>query len=182
LGRDRRLAYATHVAHPLVDATQAYVANASSRYPLPFRTAVIDRVPAWLIVAALFPGALLLARRFPFGRGPWPFTLAVHLAGAFAFAFLHLLGRALFMAVQLGAWDRLPILLNKSAFVVLDMLTYAAIVGGWHALRYHREAKAREVAEAQLRESLTEARLAALRGQLNPHFLFNTLNAISTSG
>src|SRR4029077_3383259 len=51
----------------------------------------------------------------------------------------------------------------------LDLLTYWAIVGMYLALHY-----------SNLRTSLAEARLAALRAQLNPHFLFNTLNAIST--
>jgi sensor histidine kinase YesM len=59
-------------------------------------------------------------------------------------------------------------------------MLYAAIAGGAHALRFYREARAREIAASRLQASLTEARLAALRGQLNPHFLFNTLNAIST--
>ena len=51
----------------------------------------------------------------------------------------------------------------------LDVLTYWTIVGMNLALNYSR-----------LRASLAEARLAALRAQLNPHFLFNTLNAVST--
>lgn len=128
-----------------------------------------------MMVAVLFPGALYLARRFPFDRERWPQTLAAHLGGALTFAFLHLLGRAVYTAAQTSQWHRLPLFMNKSAFIVFDMFTYAAIVGGWQVVRYHREVKAREVAEAQLRERLTEARLAALRGQLNPHFLFNTL-------
>ena len=52
---------------------------------------------------------------------------------------------------------------------ILDVLTYWAIVGMYLALHY-----------SNLRTSLAEARLAALRAQLNPHFLFNALNAIST--
>ena len=165
----------------LIDATQAWiVVNANKAMTLGWWQAVVDRVPAWLMVAALAPAAIALARRFPIESTHWRSPLAIHVAGALGFAFAHLVGRAVYASVQYSAWDRFPVFLNKSALVALDMLTYGAIVGGWHALRYQREAKARELAEAQLRESLTEARLAALRSQLNPHFLFNTLNAIST--
>ena len=142
--------------------------------------AVVDRVPTWLMVAALAPAAIALARRFPIEQTRWRGRLAIHVLGALGFAFAHLLGRAIYSSALYSAWERFPVFLNKSALVALDMLTYGAIVGGWHALRYQREAKARELAETQLRESLTDARLAALRSQLNPHFLFNTLNAIST--
>jgi sensor histidine kinase YesM len=58
-------------------------------------------------------------------------------------------------------------------------LTYWAIVGVYLAFHYHREYRDRELSALKLQTSLTEARLQALRAQLNPHFLFNTLNAIS---
>ena len=46
-------------------------------------------------------------------------------------------------------------------------------------MRAAREAREREQAAARLEAGLAEARLAALRAQLEPHFLFNTLNAVS---
>jgi LytS/YehU family sensor histidine kinase len=48
-----------------------------------------------------------------------------------------------------------------------------------HAERSSREAAEREQAAARLETSLSEARLAALRDQIDPHFLFNTLNSVS---
>ena len=54
----------------------------------------------------------------------------------------------------------------------LEMLRYWAVVAIEHTLSYHREAREREVA-------LAEARLEVLKRQLQPHFLFNTLNSIS---
>ena len=56
---------------------------------------------------------------------------------------------------------------------------YWGIVGGYYAIDYARELRRRELSATQLQASLTEARLRALRAQVNPHFLFNTLNAIS---
>jgi two-component system LytT family sensor kinase len=47
------------------------------------------------------------------------------------------------------------------------------------ALRFESERRERQVREARLRHSLAEAELKALRAQINPHFLFNTLNTIA---
>jgi two-component system LytT family sensor kinase len=71
---------------------------------------------------------------------------------------------------------------QRSAFLYLDweMMTYWAIVGLSHALLYYRESRARAVWSAQLETKLVEARLKTLQQQLHPHFLFNTLHAISS--
>jgi sensor histidine kinase YesM len=52
-------------------------------------------------------------------------------------------------------------------------------VGATDALRLQGEARERERQAADLRASLADARLAGLRAQVNPHMLFNTLNAVS---
>jgi two-component system, LytTR family, sensor kinase len=56
---------------------------------------------------------------------------------------------------------------------------YLSVIGVELALRYFSEAREREVQMARLSEQLTNARFAALQSQLNPHFLFNTLNTIA---
>src|SRR4029079_19215361 len=56
---------------------------------------------------------------------------------------------------------------------------YLCVVGIEHATRYFIEAREREVQVARLSEQLSGARFAALPAQLNPHFLFNTLNTIA---
>ena len=56
---------------------------------------------------------------------------------------------------------------------------YFALVGIEHALFFMGQARERETQAARLAAQLSEARLGALRMQLNPHFLFNSLNAIT---
>ncbi|HXT15054.1 MAG TPA: histidine kinase [Gemmatimonadaceae bacterium] len=68
-------------------------------------------------------------------------------------------------------------LVDNAVPVSFDFL---AIVGVAHALRYYREVQERERAAGELTTQLVQARLDALRGQLHPHFLFNTLNAAAT--
>src|SRR5439155_20786572 len=60
-----------------------------------------------------------------------------------------------------------------------EMMAYWAIVGAFHAVTYHGEAQERALRASQLDTQLAEAQLQALQRQLHPHFLFNTLNAIS---
>ncbi len=61
----------------------------------------------------------------------------------------------------------------------LSLTIYAAIALAWHALTYYREARDRQVKSLELESLLYQARLDALRSQLNPHFLFNTLHSIA---
>src|SRR5213076_3338415 len=48
-----------------------------------------------------------------------------------------------------------------------------------HAFNYYRQAQERQLRTSELERHLAQARLQALQMQLNPHFLFNTLHAIS---
>jgi LytS/YehU family sensor histidine kinase len=59
----------------------------------------------------------------------------------------------------------------------IGLLTYWTLLGAFHIHRMLDKARVREVRAAQLEAQLAEAQLTALRAQLQPHFLFNTLQA-----
>jgi two-component system LytT family sensor kinase len=166
----------------LIEASQNYIGAINFGRPVPWSESVRRTLPSWVVLALITPGVLYLARRFSMERLGWRRALPLHFAGATGFAVAHLGGTALYYGTRAGNVAPTGILLTKylTAYFVLDVLIYFGIVGATHALHYYREAKARELAASKLQASLTEARLAALRGQLNPHFLFNTLNAITT--
>ena len=71
--------------------------------------------------------------------------------------------------------------MQRSALLNFDweMMTYWTIVGLSHAILYYRESRDRALRTSQLETRLVEAQLKALQQQLHPHFLFNTLHAIS---
>jgi two-component system, LytTR family, sensor kinase len=59
------------------------------------------------------------------------------------------------------------------------VVLYVATVLGWHAVTHYRDLKERKVRAAELESLLHQAQLEALRSQLHPHFLFNTLHSIA---
>jgi LytS/YehU family sensor histidine kinase len=83
------------------------------------------------------------------------------------------------------AGDRLvPNILGNVASWILTTLpfgvvVYVTVAGVAHAISYFTESKDRELQLVRLGEQLASARYAALQSQLNPHFLFNTLNTIA---
>lgn len=142
-------------------------------------------VPEKVILALMLPALAYAASRFPLARlGKAGFAL-VHLPIATTFAVLHCLASVyvsvfLLMGMPLspGAF-RDSVFLYLSYYFVFDLILYSAIVGAYSAFEYFDKYQEESAATARLRESLTDVKLDALRIQLNPHFLFNALNAIA---
>jgi len=74
----------------------------------------------------------------------------------------------------LGSLPRIILIESFTGFV-----TYAVIVGCFYAFDYYQKFRERELRAAQLEGRLAQAELQNLKTQLQPHFLFNTLHAIS---
>ncbi len=136
----------------------------------------------WLFLGALTPIAYFLGQRYPLGRGRWKRALPVHVAGAFALCLgWASLGLLLGVALQrYPAQGPLPqaYLSWILTSVPWSVFMYFTVLGCVHAFRYFLEARERELQASRLTAQLAEARLGALRMQLNPHFLFNSLNAL----
>ena len=89
------------------------------------------------------------------------------------------------MQAMLGAgkWSRLTGMgVVTEAFMEMfwSMLVYCLIVGVWEAYRYHQRFVSAELQMERLQRNFSEARLNSLRMQLDPHFLFNALNTVSS--
>jgi len=65
-------------------------------------------------------------------------------------------------------------------WVFVDWIAYWAILGAFYAFEYYRRMRERDLRNAHLQTQLMESRLQTLKMQIHPHFLFNTLNALST--
>ena len=136
----------------------------------------------WIAFSALI---VPMWRRWPVAsrsRG----NIAVHLGAATLIGLLHSA-----FAVALTVWirplDRMTgtfTRLGIAGFVIaqfpVELILYAAVLGVLYGVDFYRHFRRRELETARLEASLVNARLQALELQLQPHFLFNTLNAISS--
>jgi two-component sensor histidine kinase len=139
-----------------------------------------------------------LARQFRFDDGHAARAALVHFGAMFAAAAVHTLvvGWLFYMTANRGLVFPLgrpttldgPFIVASlwrtyrsflGTYLVVNLATYWIMVGGYYAFEFYKRYREEELRAVRMRAHLTEARLNALRTELNPHFLFNTLNAIS---
>jgi len=154
-----------------------YVANREPVSPLePFINEVLTG--AWM-AALLFPFVARFARRFPLSRSTWRTRVPLHACALILFSLTHTsllwLGRtALYPAFGLRHYDYGIMVARYPMEFFHDGIAYAVMVSILYLFDRH-------VRAVQLEGTLAQARLENLRLQLQPHFLFNALNAISSA-
>jgi two-component system LytT family sensor kinase len=167
----------------LIDAGPTYLGHMAARQPITWTLTLIYTLSLWLTLGALVAPVVWFARKFRLDQGERWRSLLLHMLAAIGFAITHLVGTHVVRAVMLLGipLDRFVSSLVRHAMwlFTVDFLIYWAIIGAYYAFQYYQVSREQELSTVQLRASLVEARLQALRMQLNPHFLFNTLNAVS---
>ena len=159
--------------------------------PTPWWHPLVSWLTGVYLFAALAPAIFWLGRRYPFERRKWLRPTLIHLQLSMVFAVLHL-------AVESAILSRLglfPGIMDKGfvatfAFLLIigfhgDVIGYWSLLGMQYAFHYYQQYQERkrqalqlELQASDLKTRLVQAQLSALKGQLQPHFLFNTLNAI----
>lgn len=165
-------------------ASQFYLSSSLSGRPIPWSQAISYALADWYVWAALSLVILRLCQRFPLERLQWSNHLLVHLIASVSLALAYTFLRALVAQAQNWvAGDPVPFseamqpLLFKTYH--FNFIIYWVIASVAHAANYYRKFHQRERATLDLERRLTEARLQALRMQLNPHFLFNAMHSVS---
>lgn len=165
---------------------EIYLFKVHAHQPMPLRLTIIKALPDFWIFAALTPMVLWFNSRFPLRRERWTLLAGIHLAATVTF---------------LTLWTTLKV----AIYPVADLLTGIASPRTWHLFRmllidnahdafwfygtivavnelrhYQRKCRERETRAAILEFQLSRAQLTALKMQLDPHFLFNTLHSVSS--
>lgn len=171
----------------LFNAGQSYISRRIAR-DLPFNLvdAIVIGVVDWYIWAALVPLIHLLVKRFPLDQENWPRSVSLHLlVGILCTLLVLVLTVPVFQHFTHGdpqmpqTFSGLFVMHFVGGFVWY-LWVYWAIVGVCHSYEYYRKYREREERAVRLEYQLTQAELRVLKMQLHPHFLFNTLNAVSS--
>jgi sensor histidine kinase YesM len=138
----------------------------------------------WAILAPLL---FKFSRRFPIEFRPLNLrNLLLYFPAVISFAGIH---QTIHLAVLWSITPRwrqqFPALINcyRSYFAFgfyIDLIIASLIVVAVHAILYYQNFRASELAQSSLKTQLAQAQLRALKMQLHPHFLFNTLHSISS--
>lgn len=172
--------------------SQDFMTRLSRNESIPWRNVVIGWMAAMYICAVFTPAILRIGRHWPLEQARRWQLAALHLGASVIFS---LVSTALEVPV-LVALGMLPVANGPMSFardvwILLPYDLHGGIIRYWavvalqalfrsnqEARRREREALELKVQSAQLAEQLTSSQLSALKMQLHPHFLFNTLSAI----
>jgi two-component system LytT family sensor kinase len=147
-------------------------------------TRFIEEMTSAYALLALMPIVLFVARRMVLNRGRWLPALGVAAGAAVLYSVLATTLRAvsrvvIFPIAGLGHYDYGNLLYRYPMEAASDVLTFAILAGFIYFIERLGRAKQIEIEAAHLQQRLEQAKLENLQLQLQPHFLFNTLNAIS---
>jgi signal transduction histidine kinase len=166
-------------------AAQMHYASAAFGRSVSWGQALYWALGDWYEWAILSPLIFWLSHRFSFDRRRWRSSFGIHFIAGVVLSVAHLLLCGL--AEQLQGWVQGNSVSFSNSFQRLftnrfhfNLAVYALIVCAWHAWAYYRKYREREAQAVELAGQLAQAQLQALRMQLNPHFLFNTLHAVSS--
>lgn len=146
----------------------------------------------WDLARGMLPGYVVwflsvpliirvLSRRFPFDRGRWRVALPVHLLAGVGIGAATQAAEAAVAAIRYP--DRSFLVVFSSiarVWILWAVFTYWFFLAVVLAVRHYTAAAARELRATQLEAAVTNAQLSTLETQLQPHFLFNALNSISS--
>ena len=162
--------------------SQAYVMASAERQPIRYGRQFLIQTSACYLWALATPLVLWLSRRYCLQRNNWLRRGAFHFVVSIAIvsallalhyvAFMVILGRTSYIT---------PFQIFSFVYFNLDrwMLFYWLILLMSHAFSYYNSYRKGELKASQLRTQLVQSQLEALKMQVHPHFLFNTLHSIS---
>ena len=162
----------------LVFASQLYLFSSRAGGTMGWKDALLWEIPRWCLWALLAPVVMRIAREYPVRKPEIARKIVLHTLVGALLSLLHLiLFVPLFHFLRLMNGDQGRMIDTFGFAFPLDFHVGIAVYWLILLLRQNSDTEQRVI---RLQAELTEAQLQALKMQLHPHFLFNTLNSISS--
>ena len=164
---------------------QGYFGSLKDKDPITLRESITWQLQWWYIWLGLAPLILLLAKKFPVTRPGGPKNLAIHIPAAVALSFAHTATQTFLnwcadtVAGKGPAFWPMVMKMGFSELLQLGLLFYAVIVAVASALNYYKIYEQEELKASRLEAELSQTQFQAMKMQVYPHFLFNTLTEIT---
>jgi len=162
--------------------TQVYVMYYADKQPIRYGQQFLVQASSCYLWALATPLVLWLSRRFCIQRHNWLRRAAFHFGASIAVVTVLLVGHFLAFMMLMGRAEQItPLRVFGFLYYNLDrwLLIYWSILLMSHAFSYYNSYRKGELKASQLRTQLVQSQLEALKMQVHPHFLFNTLHSIS---
>jgi two-component system LytT family sensor kinase len=184
--RSNRIGWAIYIAGVLLYGVylglNQFIGISGERAIAPWKPFVWEMSSVFVVVC-LIPLIFLFERRFPMTAKPRWRTILLHLGGALAYSLVHVTGMLLLRhfaySVAGEHYDNGDLTLRYLYELQKDLVTYLFVLLVIFAGREFQIRRTGELRASELAAELSQARLSQLTAQIEPHFLFNALNAIS---
>ncbi|HZD32653.1 MAG TPA: histidine kinase [Candidatus Angelobacter sp.] len=161
-------------------AAGAHFYLASTPTPVSWTQLLAWNVTNSFVWSLLTPLIYELSRRYTFDRSSWRISLPIHLFGSVLLTFC---GAVIVVAVDpLITWTKepsIPFFAHVASRTFMDLQRYWYVLLITQAVAFYGKYQERQLISSQLEAQLAQAQLEVLKIQLEPHFLFNTLNSIA---
>jgi sensor histidine kinase YesM len=182
-----------YTAAGLISADTVYTSEMAGGKNLLFFYPALWELTGHYTVFALLPLIILGFSRLPIERSNWYWMVPVHILISMGFGAIHTLlmlvsRREIYSLLGLGVYDygqmgyRFVMEYHKQFLHYWIVYTVLRVLAHYRESReQERQAAALQLKTSELQRQLAQVQLQALRTQLNPHFLFNTLNMVSSA-
>ncbi len=164
----------------LLSTFETVMFSTIARHPVPPWKAFLSEAPQWYCWALITPVIIAVGERFPIRWPPRARNALANMGASLLASVLVAFSQAL-----VNSWvqpSKRSLLQSTGSWFLSGLpattLAYFAILAVGSALASTARLRERERRAAELEAELRDAQLSALRMQLQPHFLFNSLNAI----
>ena len=180
-GRIGLMAFVLWTLLAFLSAAGAHVYLSSTGKPVSWTQLLAWNILISFVWSLLTPVVYELSCRYTFDRASWKLSLPIHILASIALAFV---GAVALVALNpLVTWTKepsVPFFAHVLSRTFMDIQRYWYVLLITQAIAFYGKYQERQLLSSQLEAQLANAQLEVLKIQLEPHFLFNTLNSIAS--